>query len=173
MAEQGHDLAVAEQRGPVSGCRVEALPTLAEVAVLPAGHALLAKTQLVPADFSAQDFISLADDDPYRAAIDAAFEQAGVTRALRLQTASSVAVCALVAQGLGIAIVNPLTALASAGPRLHWRPLSWRIPYELVLLRPLQRASARAAEALAEALRAQVHEMSRLLGEPGPGMRER
>jgi DNA-binding transcriptional LysR family regulator len=173
MAEQGHDLAVAEQRGPVSGCRVEALPTLAEVAVLPAGHALLAKTQLVPADFSAQDFISLADDDPYRAAIDAAFEQAGVTRALRLQTASSVAVCALVAQGLGIAIVNPLTALASAGPRLHWRPLSWRIPYELVLLRPLQRASARAADALAEALRAQVHEMSRLLGEPGPGMRER
>lgn len=163
MAEQRHDLAVAEQRGPVSGCRVELLAPLAEVAVLPAGHPLLARERLDPADFEGQAFVSLADDDPYRGAIDAAFEQAGVARELRLQTASSVAVCALVAQGLGIAIVNPLTARAAAGARLHWRPLGWRIPYELALLHPQQRASARAAAPLAEALRTEVRQLATLL----------
>ncbi len=154
MAEQGHDLGVSEYRGAVAGCRVEALPALAEVAVLPAGHALLAKPSLAATDFADQDFISLADDDPYRSAIDSLL--AAVPRRLRLQTASSVAACAMVQQGLGLAIVNPLTALACAGPGLHWRPLQQRIPYELALLRPLQRAPARGVDALAAALRAQI-----------------
>lgn len=164
MAEQRHDLAVSERGAPVSGCREEPLPLLEEVAVLPAGHALLARDRLCPADFGGEPFISLADDDPYRAAIDAAFDGAGVQRQLQLQSGSSVAVCALVAQGLGLAIVNPLTALASAGPALQWRPLSWRIPYALALLHPLQRPPARGITALAEALRAQVQAVAATLG---------
>ncbi len=162
MAEQGHDLGISESRGPVAGCELEALPPLAEVAVLPAGHPLLAKPRLAAEDFADQDFVSLADDDPYRAAIDGLLT--GVPRRLRLQTGSSVAACALVQQGLGLAIVNPLTALACAGPGLHWRPLLPRIAYELVLLRPLQRAPARGVAALAAALREQVAALATRLG---------
>lgn len=158
MAEQGHDLGVAEARGPISGCSVQALPELAEVAVLPAGHPLLARRQLSAADFAEQDFVSLADDDPYRAAIDA--QLAGVPRSLRWQTASSVAACALVQQGLGLAIVNPLTALACAGPSLHWRPLAFRIPYRLAVLRPLQRPASRDATQLAESLALTVQQLA-------------
>lgn len=168
MAEQRHDLAVAELGAPVSGCRVEALPTLEEVAVLPAGHALLARDRLRPQDFEDQAFISLADDDPYRAAIDAAFDDAGVQRRLLLQSGSSVAVCALAAQGLGLAIVNPLTALACAGPSLHWRPLSWRIPYAMALLHPMQRPPARGVSGLAEALRGQVQAVATTLASAPP-----
>lgn len=164
MAEQRHDLAVSELGPPASGCRMEPLPLLAEVAVLPAGHALLAKERLTPEDFADQEFISLADDDPYRSAIDAAFETAGVRRRLLLQSGSSVAVCALAAQGLGLAIVNPLTALACAGNSLHWRPLSWPIPYALALLHPTQRPPARGVAALADALRVQLDELSTELG---------
>jgi DNA-binding transcriptional LysR family regulator len=158
MADQRFDLAVSEARGPLggplSGCQVEALAELAEVAVLPSGHPLLAQAVLAPNDFAGQPFISLADDDPYRAAIDAAF--AGVPRQLRLQTHSAVAACALVAEGLGLAVVNPLTALAVVGEqpgRLHWRPLSVVIRYELNLIQPLQRPPARGAPQLAQALR--------------------
>jgi DNA-binding transcriptional LysR family regulator len=153
MAEQRFDLAVTERTGPVSGCAVEPLAELAEVAVLPAGHALLAKRVLHPQDFADEAFISLADDDPYRAAIDALFTQADVQRQLRLQTHSAVGACALVAQGLGVTIVNPFTAMACEGPALQWRALSVRIPYSLALLRPLHRPGARGVDALAQALR--------------------
>lgn len=153
MAEQGHDLGLAEDCSPVSGCRVEALPALPEVAVLPVGHALLARPRLRPEDFADQAFISLADDDPYRAAIDRLFASTGVPRRLQLQTTSSVAACALVARGLGVAIVNPYTALACAGPALAWRPLSIAIPYQLALIHPLRRPRPRGVDALAQALR--------------------
>lgn len=168
VAEQRHDLAVSELGAPTNGCRVEPLPLLSEVAVLPAGHALLAKARLTPHDFADQEFISLADDDPYRAAIDAKFEEVSVQRRLQLQSGSSVAVCALVAQGLGLAIVNPLTALACASGSLHWRPLTWHIPYSLALLHPTQRPPARGVAGLAGALRAQVEELATALGSASP-----
>jgi len=49
-------------------------------------------------------------------------------------------VCALVRQGLGLAIVNPLTALEMAGPDLHIRPLSVSIPFHVGLVTPELRA---------------------------------
>lgn len=151
MAEQRFDLGLGERAQAVGGCQVEALGRLPEVAVLPAGHALLAKPVLAAADFADQDFISLADDDPYRPAIDRWL--AGVPRRLRLQTHSAAAACALAAEGLGLAIVNPLTALACAGERLLWRPLTQELPFEPVLLLPLNRASKQHTAGLAEALR--------------------
>jgi DNA-binding transcriptional LysR family regulator len=91
---------------------------------------------LQPRDFAQERFISLAEGDPYRQAMDAMFVQAGVQRATLLETASAVAVCAMVQQGLGLAIVNPLTAAAMAGPRLVVKPLSVAIPFSVSLLLP-------------------------------------
>ncbi len=156
MAEQRFDLGLTETLAPVSGCRTEPLApagALAEVAVLPTGHRLLSKAVLQAADFEGEPFISLADDDPYRAMTEAWLDAAQVRRPMLLQTHSAVAVCAMVAQGLGVAIVNPLTALACAGQQLHWRPLAQRLPFELALLRPLHRPAAAATEALVQALR--------------------
>ena len=53
-----------------------------------------------------------------------------------LETASAVAVCAMVQQGLGLAILNPLTAAAMAGPRLLVRPLQAEISFRVSLLLP-------------------------------------
>lgn len=168
MAEQGYDLGLAEGESAVSGCRVEALPALPEVAVLPAGHPLLRRGVLRPEDFEGQTFISLADDDPYRAAIDRLFAASGVQRRMQLQTTSSVAACALVARGLGVAVVNPYTALACAGDALHWRPLSQTIPYRVALIRPLRRPRAQGVDPLVDALRQACADVAaRLSGHKG------
>jgi DNA-binding transcriptional LysR family regulator len=111
-------------------------------------------------DFSEQPFVSLADDDPYRLQIDDLFAKAGVERRMRLQTHSAVAVCALVAQGLGVAIVNPLTAAACSGDRLVVRPLTTRIPFQVSLLTPLHRPAHRLAAPMREALRRQLRSMT-------------
>ena len=44
--------------------------------------------------------------------------------------------CALVRQGLGLGIVNPLTALELVGEGMVVRPLSVSIPFHVALIRP-------------------------------------
>lgn len=153
MSEQRFDLGLSEVGTPLPGVRIEPVLEADEVAVLPEGHALAARPRLGLADFDAQDFISLAADDPYRREIDARFDAAGVQRRLRVQTHSAVAVCELVRAGLGVAIVNPLTAQACAGQGLVVRPLAVSIPYRVSALRPLHRPAQPLVEQLLSALR--------------------
>lgn len=156
LSAQRFDLGLTEQGQGSEGVRFERLLSLDEVCVLPAGHPLLTKPQLQPADFADQPFVSLASDDPYRRQIDAAFEAGGVQRQMRLQTHSAVAVCAMVEQGLGLAIVNPLTALACSGAKLQWRRFSVSIPYEVWLARTMHRPSHPRVEPLCNALRVEA-----------------
>lgn len=152
MAAQRFDLGLTEQADAPPGTRSQPLPAMDEVAVLPANHPLAAKPLLLAEDFADQAFISLARDDPYRQQIDACFAIAGVQRRLQLETHSAVAVCAMVQHGLGVAIVNPLTARACAGPQLVVRPLAFSVPFQVHLLLPLHRPSDMAVQWLADAL---------------------
>ncbi|TXI19424.1 MAG: LysR family transcriptional regulator [Roseateles sp.] len=153
ISEQRHDLALAEQATLIPGVRVEPVLEADEVALLPEGHALAARERLDLADFAGQPFVSLAQDDPYRREIDGRFVAAGIHRQLRVQTHSAVAVCELVRAGLGLAIVNPLTAAACAGPGLAIRPLAVSIPYRVSALIPLHRPAQPLVQALLDELR--------------------
>jgi DNA-binding transcriptional LysR family regulator len=123
------------------------------VCVLPAGHPLLAKPVLQPGDFTGERFVSLAAADPYRIQLDEVFRNHGVARALALETPSAVSVCAMVREGLGVAVVNPLTALAFAGNGLELRTFSVSIPFRVSLVRPEYRPSTPLADQFAQALR--------------------
>lgn len=140
LSEQRFDLGLSERREPPSACDWQPLLVADEVCVLPATHALSAQARLSPADFEGQAFISLSPADPYRQQIDALFGEVGVARELRLETASAVSVCALVREGLGLGIVNPLTALAMAGEGLVVRPLTVSIPFQVAVMTPRWRA---------------------------------
>lgn len=140
LSEQRFDLGLSERHEAPAACTLQTLLVADEVAVLPADHALASKAVLAPADFAGQAFISFAPSDPYRQQVDALFAAAGVERRLRLETPSAVSVCALVRQGLGVGIVNPLTALEIVGQGLVVRPLSVSIPFHLALVRPSWRA---------------------------------
>ncbi len=140
LSEQRFDLGLIEAQQAPPGTTLQALLQADEVAVLPDGHALLAKRRLRLQDFNDQAFVSLAPADPYRQVVDALFAQQHIARQMSLAAASAVSVCALVRQGLGLAIVNPLTALEMAGPGLHIRPLTVAIPFHVSLVRPERRA---------------------------------
>lgn len=141
MSAQRFDLGLCEQAAAPPGTHAEMLLTLDEVAVLPSGHALARRPLLQLQDFEGQPFVSLSTDDPYRRQIDAHFAEAGVRRSLRVETHSAAAVCAMVQEGLGLAIVNPLTALAAMGERLVLRRLAISIPFSVTALQPMYRPS--------------------------------
>jgi len=136
MGEQRFDLGISETTEAPVGATLQTILRVNEVAVLPASHALCRKAVLTPQDFEGESFVSLAAGDSYRMQIDQMFASAQVSRQTRLECTSAVAVCAMVRQGLGVAIVNPLTATAMAGPDLVVRALSTPIAFTVSLLLP-------------------------------------
>ncbi|OWQ84066.1 hypothetical protein CDN98_21325 [Roseateles terrae] len=172
----------ASQSAP--GTTSEILAELDEVAVLPAHHPLAARPVLEPRDFEGQAFVSLAAADPYRRQFDAIFSEANVERRMQIETHSAMAVCALVQQGLGIALVNPLTAWAcasqateagtpspasgrhSAGAALTGaaglvvRRFSIPVPFRIQVLRPLHRPRQALADDFIAAVREVLDEVA-------------
>jgi DNA-binding transcriptional LysR family regulator len=141
LAAQAHDLGLTEHDSALAGAQATLLLELDEVAVLPARHPLLAKRRLAASDFAGQAFVSFHPRDRYRQWVDKVFAEAGVDRQLAVETDSAVAVCAMVRHGLGLAIVNPLTALALSGPGagIAVRPLAFSIPFRVFAVRPAHR----------------------------------
>lgn len=159
MSEQRFDVGLSETEEAPTGVTLQTILQVNEVAVLPAGHSLCRKAVLTPQDFAGERFVSLAAGDRYRLQIDQMFAAAQVSRHTSLETASAVAVCAMVRQGLGVAIVNPLTALAMSGPDLIVRPLSVAIAFKVSLLLPEVAAPHPLRPALVEAVMAAAKSM--------------
>lgn len=141
LTEQRFDVGLTERREAPAATELHSLLEVDEVCVLREDHPLAAFEVLRPKDFEGQAFISLAPTDPYRQQIDAVFSGAGVQRQLRIESPSAVSVCALVREGLGVAIVNPLTALALRGQGLAMRPLSVSIPFHVAMVLPAWRSA--------------------------------
>ena len=166
LSEQRFDAGLSETTQAPAGVVLRTILQANEVAVLPQGHRLAARAVLLPGDFEGERFISLAPGDPYRAQIDRVFADAGVQRITRLETTSAVAVCALVRQGLGVAIVNPLTALElsqAAGSALVVRPLSVAIEFTVSLLLPDLAAPHPLRGALVDAVLAAADQLGKSL----------
>jgi DNA-binding transcriptional LysR family regulator len=153
LTEQRFDLGLCERLHAPAATTLVPLLQADEVCVLPDGHPLLGKRVLKPRDFAGQAFVSFAPADPYRQQVDAMFESHGVRRRLALETASAASVCALVRQGLGVGIVNPLTAMELAGAGLQVRPLSVSIPFSVTLVVPQLRPASPLRDAFVAGLR--------------------
>jgi DNA-binding transcriptional LysR family regulator len=139
LTAQRYDLGLTEHAVAPAGTRLTPLLEVDEVCVVPDGHPLLAKRVIGLADFADQPFISLSSNDPYRIQLDDAFAKLGIARRHVVETPTAVSVCSFVRQGLGIAIVNPLTALDFVDRNLHIRPLAVSFPFRVSLILPEHR----------------------------------
>jgi len=163
LAEQRYELGLSEASQAPAGVHWQSLFEANEVAVLPASHPLCARQTLALSDFAGEHFISLADNDPYRLVIDQLFAQQGIARIQCLQTDSAAAICAMVRQGLGVSIVNPLSALEYQGRGLEVRRLAESIPFRIGLLQaqlgtahPLRGVLVKALQTAAARLQCQL-----------------
>jgi DNA-binding transcriptional LysR family regulator len=133
------------------------------VAVLPPEHPLTARDYLEPQDFEGQNFISLGSQDPYRLSVERIFDMTGTQRRLFLSSQSANSVCEMVLRGLGVSIVNPLTALSYEKQGLVLKPFIPAQDFVLSALRPLNRPVVASSEALLSHLTAICEETHRKL----------
>lgn len=163
LTTQRHDLGLTEHDSPPPATRIRNLLVANEVCVIPDGHPLLSRPVLSPRDFADERFISLSPTDPYRLQLDDVFRAHAISRRMVLETHSAVSVCSMVREGLGVAIVNPLTALDFAGRGLSIRPFSEAIPFRVSLVSPEHRPSSPLTEHFIAALRAEADAISKRL----------
>lgn len=77
------------------------------IAVVPPGHALASKTSVTADDLAAYPLISFSRNLPLGHLIETAFRRAGVARRIALEVNQSSVACALVRQGIGVAVIDP------------------------------------------------------------------
>ena len=147
------------ERRPAGGHTLELLVEVDEVCALPDGHPLLAREAIELRDFEGQAFVSLSASDP-SLADRRGFRGRGRGAAPIVETPSAVSVCAFVRQGLGVAIVNPLTALDFIGNGLQARPLTRSFPFRVNAVYPEHRPKSPLVDAFAAAVREQAREMA-------------
>ena len=142
LSAQRHDLGLTETMHTPAGTERMPLLTLNEVCVLPSTHPLADKAVLSPADFQGENYISLSQTDSYRQLLDALFNEHQVKRRMVVETHSAASICAMVKAGVGISIVNPLTALDYVNSGVVIRRFSIDVPFTVSLVRPLHRPTS-------------------------------
>ncbi|MGP0152465.1 LysR family transcriptional regulator [Pantoea ananatis] len=156
LSAQRYDLGITETQHAPAGTDRQALLTCDEVCVLPQHHRLAQRALLTPQDFAGENYVSLSRTDSYRQLIDALFHEQGVTRRMVMETHSAASVCAMVQAGVGISVVNPLTALDYADSGVVMRPFSVAVPFTVSLVRPQHRPASALVEAFVNHLLQQV-----------------
>lgn len=88
--------------------------------IVPAGHRLARRRRIYASDLDGEPFISLSPGDSARAEVDAAFVPDG--RRLVIETPYAATICRMVAEGLGVSVVDPLVRRGLLLPELRALP---------------------------------------------------
>jgi DNA-binding transcriptional LysR family regulator len=127
------------------------------VAVVRADDPLAAKPRLTLHDFAARRLVTMRNPYRLRPRLDAAFAQAGVRTAGTIETNASLNALGAVRAGLGLAVVEPVTAYGLPVDGMVIRPLDIVIPFLFGVITPEFRPPSpvviAAANALAQAAR--------------------
>lgn len=132
VATQHCDIGFSSWVGDKPGIVSTLIHTENAICVMPADHPLASKKHVTPKDLNGERFISLPHNSAARRSIDEAFKNDG--RIMALETPYAATICALVSEGLGISLLNPIVSRAIHYPNLREVPFKPSIPFRSYML---------------------------------------
>jgi DNA-binding transcriptional LysR family regulator len=136
VAASRGDIGICLSTGDEAGLTREKLMDLPLVCVLPPGHRLHDRDSVEPGHLEGESLITLTNFDRWRLAVERALEDHRVQPRRRVDTFTTDVACELVRHGVGVAIVDALTALDYARTGLTVRRFEPTVPFEIFMLRP-------------------------------------
>jgi DNA-binding transcriptional LysR family regulator len=118
------------------GVQAYALPSVDAVCVLQRGHRLARRKAVQLTDLEGESLISLGPNNPMRIRLEVALAAAGVNCRRPVEASLAYSACNLVGGGLGIAIVDAITAAHFNGGGVVFRPLLPAIRMEFAMVLP-------------------------------------
>jgi DNA-binding transcriptional LysR family regulator len=116
------DLGVSALPMAWSGLSYEPFLTLAPVAVVPMASSLSSRSHLSPRDLDAQPFIRLTSANLLRSQVDADLIKSDAHPLIKAEVSTPMTACALAAQGIGVAIVDPYSPIVAKMSGFHILP---------------------------------------------------
>ncbi len=129
-----YDLGLAADEVDLSGVDHQVFGSFPALCALPAGHLLTSKKIITPEDFDGMDYVALSSGDRARKQFDTLCDEAGAKPNLVIETPFAITACALVLEGVGIAIVNPLSIDGFSERGLVFRPFEPAVYFRSYLL---------------------------------------
>ncbi len=158
VAERQLDIAVGmlSIEDPLVECTV--LTSLEIVAAIPKNHALANKPQITARDLHQQDFVSLSVLDHSREQIDGCFANAGSVPNERSECSLPTVALELVENGIGISLVDHVSAFEHQPRKLVYRPFESDIKMKVWLMRPRMRPRSMVVDEFVGLLKQTVEE---------------
>jgi DNA-binding transcriptional LysR family regulator len=160
-AAQQIDFGIAEFPFVRLGVEIEDFCRVEHVLAVPAAHPLAKQRVVGPADVANSPFISLTRSTVGRHMIDQVFIQAQVERNMILEAQFTAVIASMIAQGLGIGLIDPFTAadFRSRGVvALRFEP---KIEFHVGILHPAHRPMSRVAREFLAVLRTCRNELQK------------
>lgn len=137
-----------------TGTHGDNLLSTAHVCAVPLDHRLASHDRLIPSDLEGERFILQPNLSPTRLLIDAMFASHGVKyKRAQVESQVSATICSLVAAGVGVSLVDAITAMEYKGGDLLFIPFEPLVPLEFSVLTQLQNSPPRLAESFVAHLR--------------------
>ena len=122
------------------------------VCIMPKGHPLSRLSVVQADDLDGLDFVSLATGDPMRRQLDALCEERGARRTMKVEAALSATCVNLVASGVGVAVVDRLSAWMARDLPIEIRDFRPQLNVNLSVYRPWGTIASSVADTFIEHL---------------------
>lgn len=132
---------------------VEPLSESPLVCALPKGHPLANKSVIRPEDLESESFISLGTDQSMKHKIDSVFDSAGVNRKLNIDTQLFYGACSFVEAGLGVSLVDSLSAMHYSRLGVEVRRFEPEIVYRTSMIFPAHKNRSSVTQSFVRNLR--------------------
>ena len=140
------------------------------VVALPPGHPLARNSVVTPKQLARHPFVALQPDDAVSLRLDAICRGHGVQLQTAVETSYTFSLCELVRNRIGVALVNPVTAVDYLDAGLVFRPFSERLDFTALTMWPAGRPLSPFVRQMLAAMRARLQaDMERLRASMPPG----
>lgn len=161
------DIGIGLKMADTAGVDYEHIMRVPLVCVMKSDHPLAEQDVVVARDLAPHTLITLSNFDQWRLAVETALENSGARPIRRVDTFTTQVACELVARGVGIAIVDVLTAMDYAGRDLEWRLFRPALVFDIALMQSTYRPGSLLGGILVEALRQHAEKTETLLRTEG------
>jgi DNA-binding transcriptional LysR family regulator len=157
VASQQYDVGIVSAISVADGAiESELLAKVRMICILPPNHALVDKAVIYPEDLAGESFISLGLEQSIRSKIDNVFESANVHVKKTMDTQLVHSACAMVLEGAGVSIVEPVAALHYQKLGLVLKRFEPQIEYRYNLIYPAHKGRSSLAQNFVSLLRQEV-----------------
>ena len=130
------DLGLAADEIDTTGVDARPFAVFPAVIALPSDDPLCQRERIELDDLEGRNFISLSPEDTSRRQLDSFLDAAGIRPKVVLETPFANTVCSLVQAGLGLGLINPLSAAPFLGRGVTLRPFGARVEFRTLLVLP-------------------------------------